>query len=155
MREFRCKREQSLCYSFEMENGIGIAILRAGSNTFHPSVVSIIGQHQCDMCLSVHRLQHLQPNPIFRFGKQPPNKHPCLHVQHLALTQPSDFTAANALIVLQIEVTAEASLSATFSELPTEAASPHVTTSPPSSSDLDCAGLVWKPAWSNLGWLDG
>ena len=147
-------RTKSLLF-FEMENGIGIAILRAGSNTFQPSVVSIIGQHQCDMCLNVHRLQHLQPNPIFRFGKQPPNKHPCLHVQHLALTQPSDFTAANALIVLQIEVTAEASLSATFSELPTEAASPHVTTSPPSSSDLVCAGLVWKPAWSNLGWLDG
>ena len=155
MREFRCKREQSLCYSFEMENGIGIAILRAGSNTFQPSVVSIIGQHQCDTCLGVHRLQHLQPNPIFRFGKQPPNKHPCLHVQHLALTQPSDFTAANALIVLQIEVTPEASLSATFSELPPEAASPHVTTSPLSSSDLDCGGLVWKPAWSSLGWLDG
>ena len=153
MREFRCKREQSLCYSFEMENGI--AISRAGSNTFQPSVVSIIGQHQCDMCLSVHRLQHLQPNPIFRFGKQPPNKHPCLHVQHLALTQPSDFTAANALIVLQIQVTPEASLSATFSELPPEAASPHVTTSPLSSSDLDCGGLVWKPAWSSLGWLDG
>ena len=122
-------RTNSLHFILKWDNGIGIAILRAGSNTFQPSVVSIFGQHQCDMCLSVHRLQHLQPNPIFRFGTQPPNKHPCLHVQHLALTQPSDFAAANALIVLQIEVTPEASLSATFSELLPEAASPHVTKS--------------------------